>query len=243
MKFINLVLKSARRSKRRTALTMISVALAVFLFSALRASGGKLRDQRILFLGAGEAATGLLNTAIGIGGVTGAVVSGAAESDGFNRLVIRAGLRWRDVTILRAVAKYLRQATIQFSQDYMETALSRNPDIARLLVELFHALNDPGDAGRREGRARLAQTRIDKALGDVPSLDDDRIIRRLRNVIANVLRMMVPLVRRRDVAGVATLVVTFVAIGLMRWPMPLVRLYRRLQGISDASMPGFFGFW
>jgi len=37
MKFIGLVLKSARRSKRRTALTMISVALAVFLFSALRA--------------------------------------------------------------------------------------------------------------------------------------------------------------------------------------------------------------
>src|SRR3954451_25226129 len=37
MKFLNLWLKSARRSKRRTALTMISVALAVFLFSALRA--------------------------------------------------------------------------------------------------------------------------------------------------------------------------------------------------------------
>ena len=37
MKFLNLMLKSARRSKRRTALTMISVALAVVLFSALRA--------------------------------------------------------------------------------------------------------------------------------------------------------------------------------------------------------------
>jgi glutamate dehydrogenase len=118
----------------------------------------------------------------------GAVVAGQAESDGFNRLVIRAGLGWRDVTILRAVAKYLRQAAIQFSQDYMETALSRNPDIARLLVELFHALNDPSETERREARARLAQTRIDKALGDVPSLDDDRIIRRLRNVVANVLR-------------------------------------------------------
>jgi glutamate dehydrogenase len=117
-----------------------------------------------------------------------AIVSGDAENDGFNRLVIRAGLAWRDVVILRAVAKYLRQAAIQFSQDYMETALSRNPDIAKLLVELFHALHDPADAERREARVRLAQTRIDKALGDVPSLDDDRIIRRLRNVIANALR-------------------------------------------------------
>jgi glutamate dehydrogenase len=117
-----------------------------------------------------------------------AVVAGDAESDGFNKLVLCAGLAWRDVTILRAVTKYLRQATVAFSQDYIEQALARNPDIARLLVELFHTLNDPVDADRREGRARLVQTKIDKALNDVPSLDDDRIIRRLRNVIANVLR-------------------------------------------------------
>ncbi|MBI3402526.1 MAG: ABC transporter permease [Acidobacteria bacterium] len=37
MKFVNLVLKSARRSKRRTTLTVLSVAIAVFLFSSLRA--------------------------------------------------------------------------------------------------------------------------------------------------------------------------------------------------------------
>jgi putative ABC transport system permease protein len=36
MKFIGLVIKSARRSKRRTLLTIISVALAVFLFATLR---------------------------------------------------------------------------------------------------------------------------------------------------------------------------------------------------------------
>ena len=117
-----------------------------------------------------------------------AVVSGDAESDGFNRLVICAELSWRDVTILRAAARYLRQATIQFSQEYMEQALSRNPDIARLLVELFHAGNDPADAEKRDARVRLAQTKIEKALNDVPSLDDDRIIRRLRNVITSVLR-------------------------------------------------------
>jgi len=117
-----------------------------------------------------------------------AAVSGDAESDGFNKLVLCAGLAWRDVTILRAVTKYLRQAAINFSQDYIEHALARNPDIARLLVELFHINNDPAESEKREARARLVQTKIDKALNDVPSLDDDRIIRRLRNVIANVLR-------------------------------------------------------
>lgn len=37
MKFLLLVLKSARRSKRRTVLTALSVAVAVFLFASLRA--------------------------------------------------------------------------------------------------------------------------------------------------------------------------------------------------------------
>jgi len=37
MKFVGLILKNARRSKRRTALTVLSVAIAVFLFASLRA--------------------------------------------------------------------------------------------------------------------------------------------------------------------------------------------------------------
>ncbi|HWD28698.1 MAG TPA: NAD-glutamate dehydrogenase [Rhizomicrobium sp.] len=114
-----------------------------------------------------------------------AVIAGQAESDGFNRLVMGAGLAWRDVTILRTVAKFLRQAGFSFSQDYVEQALFRNPDLAGLLVELFHAKNDPADG--RETADAVAK-RIDGALNDVQSLDDDRIIRRLRNVIDNVLR-------------------------------------------------------
>jgi glutamate dehydrogenase len=116
-----------------------------------------------------------------------AVVSGAAENDGFNKLIVGAGISWRDVTILRANAKYLRQAGIAFSQDYMEQALARNPDIAGLIVELFHVLNDP-DAANPDSRAETVRTRIEAALNDVPSLDDDRIIRRLCNVFECTLR-------------------------------------------------------
>ncbi|MBU6297325.1 MAG: NAD-glutamate dehydrogenase, partial [Alphaproteobacteria bacterium] len=115
-----------------------------------------------------------------------AVIAGEAESDGFNRLVIGVGLDWRDVTILRAAAKYLRQAGTQFSQDYMEQAMARNPDIAALLVAMFHARCAPDAASA--GAADNLYKKIETALNDVQSLDDDRIIRRLRNVIANVLR-------------------------------------------------------
>jgi glutamate dehydrogenase len=115
-----------------------------------------------------------------------AVIRGKIESDNFNRLVMGAHLDWRDITILRAVAKFLRQAAFAFSQDYMEQALSRNPQIAMLLVELFAARNHPTEAS--EANAKRAADRIEAALRDVPSLDDDRILRRFRNVIENILR-------------------------------------------------------
>ncbi len=117
-----------------------------------------------------------------------AVITGNAESDGFNKLVTGAGLSWRDVTILRACAKFLRQAGFAFSQDYIEQALSRNPDIAGLLVELFLAKSDPDFEGDREAALTAIASRLDNALNDVPSLDDDRIIRRVRNVIDCMLR-------------------------------------------------------
>ena len=113
-----------------------------------------------------------------------AIVSGRAENDGFNRLIIGAGIDWRSVNIVRAAAKYSRQAGFAFSQEYIEQAVARNPDIARLIVELFDARHNPSG----EGNAESVHKRIDAALNDVPSLDDDRIIRRLRNIIECSLR-------------------------------------------------------
>lgn len=123
----------------------------------------------------------------------GAVWHGEAESDGFNALVLGAGLTWRQVVILRTVAKYLRQTGSTFSQDYVESALVSNLRLAAKLVALFEARFDPsryaGAAGpEREAEQGALCDQITKDLDEVKSLDHDRIIRAFLGVITATLR-------------------------------------------------------
>jgi glutamate dehydrogenase len=112
-----------------------------------------------------------------------AVWNGYNEIDGFNALVLAAGLTWRQATVLRAYAKYMKQGNSPFAVDYIEEALRGNTDITRLLVQLFEARFDPGrnglpaDAEARTARIAEITSRIEKALDDVASLDHDRILR------------------------------------------------------------------
>ncbi|MFM2484070.1 NAD-glutamate dehydrogenase [Celerinatantimonas yamalensis] len=111
---------------------------------------------------------------------------GTIESDGFNRLVLQAGLTGRNVTILRSYAKYMRQIGVKFSQQYMEEALSRYPHIAAMLVQLFQSrfALDLRDSAQEE---LLSQSIID-SLERVDNLDDDRIIRRFLELIQATIR-------------------------------------------------------
>ena len=104
------------------------------------------------------------------------------EVDGFNALVLAAGLTQRQA-VLRAYAKYMRQGGTPFAQDYIEDALKQNVDITRLLVALFEARFDRPQPGQiaSDSEARVARTdevehRIGKASDDVVSLDHDRIL-------------------------------------------------------------------
>ncbi|MFD9397105.1 NAD-glutamate dehydrogenase [Streptomyces sp. NPDC060000] len=114
--------------------------------------------------------------------------TGKAENDGFNALVLGAGLHWRQAMVLRAYAKYLRQAGSTFSQDYMEDTLRTNVHTTRLLVSLFEARMSPDRqrAGHEIVDALLEE--LDAALDQVASLDEDRILRSFLTVIKATLR-------------------------------------------------------
>ena len=120
-----------------------------------------------------------------------AIFHGEAESDGYNALVLEAGLEWREIAMLRALSRYLRQAGIGFSQDYMWQTLTHNPVVARSLVALLHVRFDPRREMTREERAALEAAHaaeIEAELGQVASLDEDRILRRFRNVVQAAVR-------------------------------------------------------
>ncbi|HEX5995412.1 MAG TPA: NAD-glutamate dehydrogenase [Jiangellales bacterium] len=121
-----------------------------------------------------------------------AVWRGQAESDGFNALVLRAGVSWRAASVLRAYAKYLRQAGSTFSQNYLEECLVGHVEIARLLLDLFAARFDPrkfaDDPDARDAAAEEITTRLEAALDEVASLDQDRILRSFLSLIRATLR-------------------------------------------------------
>ncbi len=120
-----------------------------------------------------------------------AVLEGRTEDDGFNELVLTAGINWREAWLLRAAAKHHMQAGFAYSQSYIEEALSNHPQIARLLIAAFHARfnpDGPADADQRIKDVEAADAAIEEALNAVASLDEDRIIRRYRTLFAAMTR-------------------------------------------------------
>ncbi|GAB2630031.1 NAD-glutamate dehydrogenase [Streptomyces capparidis] len=117
-----------------------------------------------------------------------AVWTGRAENDGFNSLVLRAGLAWRQAVVLRAYAKYLRQAGATFSQDYMEDTLRTNVHTTRLLVNLFEARMSPSHQAAGSEIVDGLLEELDGALEKVASLDEDRILRSFLTLIKATLR-------------------------------------------------------
>ncbi|MGL5719219.1 MAG: NAD-glutamate dehydrogenase [Alphaproteobacteria bacterium] len=111
-----------------------------------------------------------------------------AENDGFNRLVLEAGLTWRECQILRTYSRYLKQLNTPFSQAYIEQVLAKEPDIVRELVAFFCLRFSPDVEGDRESACLEKQAALEKLLDGVTNSDEDRILRRFLNLITATVR-------------------------------------------------------
>ncbi|MEM9782305.1 MAG: NAD-glutamate dehydrogenase [Pseudomonadota bacterium] len=120
-----------------------------------------------------------------------AIWAGQVDDDPLNRLTLLGCIDHGAVDILRAYARFLRQARIPYSTTYIEDALAEYPAIARDLIALFMARFDPQTGADRETRLADCGRRaaeIETALDQVPSLDVDRILRRILNAMLATLR-------------------------------------------------------
>src|SRR5437016_2538281 len=104
---------------------------------------------------------------------------GTVEADSLNRLVLTAGLGSREISVLRAYARYLRQGTSTFSLAYVEQALVANARIAELLVRLFFSRFSENEKQNEDPLANEITTALDA----VQNLDEDRILRSFLAVI------------------------------------------------------------
>ncbi|GAA0203714.1 NAD-glutamate dehydrogenase [Kangiella japonica] len=110
-----------------------------------------------------------------------------SENDGFNRLILAAGLDWRQVAVLRAYAKYMWQINFTFSQVYIEQTLSQYPKLATGLYELFDLKFNPAEEFSQRKYA-LKKSQLLKDVQTVESLDQDKIINKYIEMIEATLR-------------------------------------------------------
>ncbi|MCG5432449.1 NAD-glutamate dehydrogenase [Mycobacterium sp. MYCO198283] len=117
-----------------------------------------------------------------------AIWHGRVEIDHFNELVMRAGLTWQQVTVLRAYAKYLRQTGFPYSQTHLENVLNANPRTACSLITLFEALFDPDPEQAQRHDAQAAADAVAEDIDAQTSLDTDRALRAFASLIQATLR-------------------------------------------------------
>ncbi|MCH9696371.1 MAG: NAD-glutamate dehydrogenase [Gammaproteobacteria bacterium] len=118
-----------------------------------------------------------------------AVRDGLAEDDGLNRLIISAGLDWRQTSLLRCYAKHAQQLGLPFSQAYMEDVLVSHSHLAMQMVELFETQFDPALKPATRTRAlKKVSKAVQRGVAKARNVDEDRILSAFAGGIRATLR-------------------------------------------------------
>lgn len=108
---------------------------------------------------------------------------GELENDEFNSLITYAKINWRQVSMLRAYAKYFKQIRLIYSTGAIATTLANNATITGKIVQLFNYKFDPAVKDFSDEELKAIQDSIVELLVSVPSITDDKILRLYLNVI------------------------------------------------------------
>jgi glutamate dehydrogenase len=118
-----------------------------------------------------------------------AVLAGRTENDGLNRLILSAGLDWRQTSLIRCYTKYLLQLGMPFSQTYMEDVLVNHARFTRKIVHLFEMQFDPDiSAARRKRELEPLHSSVNRAVTKAQNVDEDRIMTAFAVAVGATLR-------------------------------------------------------
>ncbi len=110
------------------------------------------------------------------------VWSQETDDDNFNSLILVLNANWREVSIIRAIAKYLKQTEYPLSEEFTLEALLTNPALAKKLIELFNLKFST--SGKINLPAIVAKvTEIKEGLKAIKSIAEDKAIRSILEVI------------------------------------------------------------
>ena len=121
-----------------------------------------------------------------------AVVGDRAESDGYNALILRTALGWREISAIRALSRYLRQIRAPFSQglyvgDFAQEHRDHRQHRRSVPGPLRSDASSP-PAAERSARETAILAEIEEQLKSVASLDEDRILRLFTNLVQATIR-------------------------------------------------------
>ena len=110
------------------------------------------------------------------------------EKDSLNHLVLSSGANWHEITILRAYVRYIKQLCFPFSRSYIEKALTDNPKISRIIIDMFKQLHNPDYNDKSKALVAKHDKNISQELDKVKSSDYDRILRTITGLVKATVR-------------------------------------------------------
>jgi len=120
-----------------------------------------------------------------------AILNNEAENDAFNRIIIGSKLSWRQVVLLRAYARYMKQIEMSFSENFIANTMTKNLKITKLIIQLFETLFEPDQTlknSTREKRVNKLERAIVESIDQVANLSEDKVLRQYLHLIKSTLR-------------------------------------------------------
>lgn len=116
------------------------------------------------------------------------VLEQTIENDILNKLILDADLKWRQVILLRALIKYLKQMNIVYSVQYIQETLLKYSSITHALLEFFHVKFSPELEKNRQRQMHLYKRKFEKLVFEIPQIAEENIFNYLINIMDAMMR-------------------------------------------------------